>query len=477
MKVRKMCCVMNGMKAGIYQAMFLVFVLVATSVLCLASEEAGDIGWKEAGSLPACEEELGEAVKKCDAGWIREHVADNLEINCSVSDRESLLHVAAYNGCEEAAEMLLEAGADFRVVDEYGITPLGYSAIEGNWGVEKILLAHGAEIYTRDEPLYPDNPLHLAVFRNDIDGVEKLMAAGADVDKRLLEHEEENVLYGFDMVLGTADQHMPIHAAAYYCRKEITGILVENGADIDAYSYRDGSGYTPLHVSLYRKCPEVADILINAGADSSLVYHDVTPSLFSLQPDMTPVCIAAKMKLFVTASKLIKKYFDPLMECRGEFLDDVVLNNKPDLIEQYLNRGGALAIKGWGYNPFFAAVLTNNIEIVKLIIDEGVDVNSDIDVLFSAAKKPIHVVFGHQFQEESFPILRILLENGADPNIRDAMGKTPLQNAMELDCLYREKAMKLLLSYGATISKDGVPYEEMSRKDILEHGMKSCISK
>ena len=487
-------CVINRVQFNLLQAVFLIILLVLPSPLCRASEDGSydsNDKWINASSLPACEEELRHVVRECDVGRLRKLIDNNIEINCFINDYyplihheyDSPLHSAAFYGCTEAAEMLLEAGANFRVINEHEITPLGYSAIEGNWDLEKTLLAHGAETYITDENLYRDNPLHFAVFRNDIPEVEKLISDGADVDKRLLEYEKENELYGFlDLILGdllyrTINPHMPIHAAAYYCREEITEMLIENGANIDAYSNLDISGFTPLHISLYRKCPEVADILINADADLSLVYRDVTPALFEEKLDLTPICIAAEMELFETASKLMNKYFDPFMECTVEFLSDVIFNNKLDLLEQYVSKGGMLNEKGWVYQPLSVAVLANNKEIVKFLIDKGADVNSDIDIIFSAAKKPIHILLSHQYQEETLPILKILLEHGADPNIKDKFGKYPLQHAFELDCAHREEAIKILLSYGATISKDGMPSEEISQKAIIEKGMKSCEMK
>jgi ankyrin repeat protein len=69
-------------------------------------------------------------------------------------------------------------------------------------------------------------------------------------------------------------------------------------------------------------------------------------------------------------------------------------------------------------------VLRGNIEVVKLLLDRGVNVNLKAS-LIETDWTPLHLAL----HCGDFEILKLLLANGADPNIQDDDGKTPFDVA------------------------------------------------
>ena len=83
-----------------------------------------------------------------------------------------------------------------------------------------------------------------------------------------------------------------------------------------------------------------------------------------------------------------------------------------------------------GMTPLFAAVNGENYDIVNYLIDSGADVNfGDWTVLHETFDLIIDGMIQDNLDkpdESIIEILRLLIENGADPTKRSSEGKTPL---------------------------------------------------
>ncbi len=86
------------------------------------------------------------------------------------------MHYAAYDG--DMTKMLLEKGANPNIVErEMGQTPLHWAAFRGRKTAAEMLLAHGANVDTRD--WYGKTPLSLAKENGHTEMVELLKKHGA----------------------------------------------------------------------------------------------------------------------------------------------------------------------------------------------------------------------------------------------------------------------------------------------------------
>ena len=90
---------------------------------------------------------------------------------------------AASSGQVSDLARLLRKGADAEASDEYGWTPLHWTAARGHRACALLLLDSGVAVDPRDR--YGWTPLHCAVAHGHNDVVRLLLAGGADANARI----------------------------------------------------------------------------------------------------------------------------------------------------------------------------------------------------------------------------------------------------------------------------------------------------
>ena len=152
------------------------------------------------------------------------------------------------------AEVLLARGADPRVKDPMGYTPLHNTADPpgkgrppiatqtGRNAVAVLLLRHGADVNAQTD--HGDTALHGAVMANNPDLVKVLLEAGADPNLR------------------QAQSYTPLHFAGFAGpdRSESARLLLRHGADA---TLRNNPGRTPLDIAADYN-PGVAQVIRRA---------------------------------------------------------------------------------------------------------------------------------------------------------------------------------------------------------------------
>ena len=138
------------------------------------------------------------------------------------------------------------------------------------------------------------DPLYDAIWRGEVEPVEALLAAGADVNAvdqdgnpYLLEaiwrgHTEiVRVLAsaGADLNALDSENDPLLHEAVWRNNPDMVHTLVELGADVNA---RDSENDPLLHEAIWRDHREVAKILVTAGADVNTTDSDGDPLLYTV---------------------------------------------------------------------------------------------------------------------------------------------------------------------------------------------------
>ena len=145
-----------------------------------------------------------------DIEKIKRLLAEGANPNSAIDGGKTALHVAASNGHAEALKILLAAGADVNSANARESTALHYAASNGHDEALKILLAAGADVNSANVPEM--TALHYVASKGHAEALKILLAAGADVNA-------ENRLGRTALALAKVNEHPEIVA------------LIERGAD------------------------------------------------------------------------------------------------------------------------------------------------------------------------------------------------------------------------------------------------------
>jgi ankyrin repeat protein len=154
------------------------------------------------------------------------------------------LHHAARSSDPGVAALLRDAAAELEVRNEDGLTPLGVACAAGNWRLARFLLERGAVVQA--DGATPALLAAAGAEDDDAAGVQLLLKHKARVDARDL--------------LGRS----ALHEAAFRGHVEIIAALLAAHADVDA---RDGNGRTPLLAAARGGSAIAVDALAAAGGD------------------------------------------------------------------------------------------------------------------------------------------------------------------------------------------------------------------
>lgn len=96
----------------------------------------------------------------------------------SWNNGNTLLHIAAGDGYDKVASLLLNLGADVNAYSNSRGTPLHMAADHSHQDIVRLFVGHGSDVNAID--LSRRTPLHYAVVHNSADIVAQLLAGGAN---------------------------------------------------------------------------------------------------------------------------------------------------------------------------------------------------------------------------------------------------------------------------------------------------------
>ena len=278
------------------------------------------------------------------------------------------LYRAMEGGMDEAVRLLAEKGANSGARNANGLTPLMRAVLNGQIALIQALLDGGVNPNISDKDGI--TPLYRAVERR-LDEVARTLAKGGAYAAPLDIRQGEK---GYGLA----------HQAAGTGDIPRLDLLAELGANLNL---RENRGYTPLAVAVIDNRPEVVWRLLAAGADPNITDND----------GLAPLYHAAERRMDEVARLLAKK------GASAELLD--------------IRRGEK------GYGLAHQAAGTGDIPRLNLLAGLGADLNlRDND-----GQTPLAIAV---MESQSEAIAR-LLAAGADPNIADNDGRAPLYRAAE----------------------------------------------
>jgi ankyrin repeat protein len=469
------------------------------------------------------------------------------DVNAQDNDHITPLHLASAGGKLEIARVLLDHGAKVNAESNRGETPLHrlsgdvWSKDSEHPRIARLLLERGADVNAREKG--HATPLHLASEEGSFDVAQILLACGADVNAKndrdqtplflLLQHGHIFldlvrllVEYGADANTRNYENTTALHDACYHEGVEVVRVLLNHGANVEA---KDCQGQSPFHRLVRANrwtasnglAVQVAHLLLNNNADVNaededhvtllhlactykkldlalvLMDHGAIVDVQNKQ-GRTPLHVLVRDSYVATNFKNIEDIARLLLE-RGA---NANARDKDNATPLHLTSAGfalplapvlldcganASAKDNLGRAPLHR-LLTNSyfdseedcLGSVHLLLRDGIDVNAETE----GGATALHLAFDHH----KLKIAKVLFDNGANPDVKDNLGETPLNRLLKNTNFNEDPhldAVQLLLEHGANPNvqdNDGVTLLQLaSRKGmpevtrlLLEYGAKDA---
>ena len=368
------------------------------------------------------------AAGRGDLETVRQLVNENPAwIHTVGSHGRTMLWEAAYRGKLEMVQFLLERGADinlpgcYHIEHRLEITPYCVARYEGRDSVADYLLRHGATL-----------DVHTAAYLKDYDTVQAHLDNNADL---------VNSGYLQAVMLPAGQPHTFEHRHATWAtplcyaivggNPAIVELLISQGATIKPHSERF------LDYAIAYDWVEIAKLLLENGADSSKA-----PRILDDNSEMSVL-----LKAFGVPPKDINAKshmgWPPLVyACRGDN------GEHPEEIQRLLALGADINIQNYkGKTGLHCAAKAGFLNVINLLIENG----ATVDAIDNDGETPLFEAIRSTIKngEKQRAALESLLVKGADPNVRNRKGQTPLQVAQRMRRPEAGRIVELLQSYYA----------------------------
>lgn len=231
--------------------------------------------------------ELHQAARECDAGHMRQVLAQHPSLNEIDENGMTPLHIAIDSRQTACVGLLLEAGADRQVRDRQGRTALEAAARIADPRDRFAILRHFMRNSGRQSPQEPEGPmpwsLEYSVMHRQTNVTQMLLALGADPNATTktgttpladaaLKGDVDSVrvllAHGAQPDALSHGGTQPVHDAALGDSAEVIRELVRQGADVNART-RDEL-QTPLHIAAAMGKMQSVEALVALGADLTI---------------------------------------------------------------------------------------------------------------------------------------------------------------------------------------------------------------
>uniref|UniRef100_A0A8C9NWX8 Ankyrin-1 n=1 Tax=Serinus canaria TaxID=9135 RepID=A0A8C9NWX8_SERCA len=356
------------------------------------------------------------------------------------------LHIAAHYENLSVAQLLLNRGASVNFTPQNGITPLHIASRRGNIIMVRLLLDRGAQIETRTKDEL--TPLHCAARNGHVRIAEILLDHGAPIQAKTknglspihmaaqgdhLDCVRLLLQYSADIDDITLDHLTPLHVAAHCGHHRVAKLLLEKGAKPNS---RALNGFTPLHIACKKNHIRVMELLLKTGASI-----DAVTEVGGLSPSSALSILPVQCGQYGTEDLCDNQLWE--QSC-----------HMPRAVQQWEQGWDPFGItrRGWSrcaqpaslppsqddQTPLHCAARIGHTGMVKLLLEN----NANPNLATTAGHTPLHITA----REGHMDTALALLEKGASQTCMTKKGFTPLHVAAKYG---KVDVAELLLAHDA----------------------------
>ncbi len=339
---------------------------------------------------------LVNAIEKRDWSLVKKLLTELEQITIKQPDGMTALHWAVFHKQPELVQQLLFFRAPVNARTLYDVTPLSIGCMQGDVASVKLLTSAGADTNT----VLPggETPLMTASRNGNPDVLTELLKHGAHIDAT--ERKGQTALMW----------------AAAEGNAEAVQVLIDAGADLKRELK---SGFNAIMFAAREGHIDVVRRLLDAGIDVNAVMGQDKSQGRGARPGTSALMLAVESGHFELALYLVERGADP-NDQRSEYTPLHALSwvRKPasgDGID------GDPSPRGSGN--------VSSLELVRKLVEAGANVNAQLE-RGPAGKAKLNMKGATPFllacKTADLPMLKVLLELGADPTLVNVDNCTPL---------------------------------------------------
>ncbi len=371
-------------------------------------------------------------------------------------DGTTALHWAARHDDLATAKSLIKAGADVKATNRYGVTPINLAAMNGSAAMIRLLLDAGVDPNSANPG--GETALMTAARTGKVDAVTLLLDRGANVNAKDTVHGQTALMWAV----------LENHA-------DMVNLLLTRGADVNA------------HTNVTITKGEYVPARPAAASGNGIIRQRALPTP---NGGMTPLLFAIRDGNVAMMRLVLDRGADVNLSSGNHTTPLLIalLNGQVGIATSWLTKGADVnATDDYHRGALFAAIDLRNfnhekygdlptdgqdpLDLIKVLLKKDANPNLKTDTV------PVHGLMQFDASWVNFDgetpfvraalsgdieVMRLLLENGADPNIATTQGSTALMAASGINWIPGQtytrseadyvQAVKLCIERGAPVN-------------------------